>query len=415
VRQVVLISSSWMRRVRTAGNGARHCQPARSRERECLVGHLNAGLNSLLPKPVWLPCLRNYQFCAHPRFRFKVDNRTGKCQPVNVSRQRDKALENVLLGKPARSRRRSVLVSSRPARLSTDAVTGLQERNPKKMNALPIFGARDRISSDGQFASSAGVRSGISHILGRTALQWARGEARTPRSGMCEAIKRSFKPVFGGIAMYLDADKLVDRKLVYEPHQTGSRSSCGQGSRKVLRRPAVPSIARKSATFDILECELSCRPGGPCQPSDRRKLDCRLPPGEARPAEIGAGRHRPQRSGSPLSWRWSHIRSASGRSSAPSRATGRAGPSMTRFEGGTAPVGFRRKAGFGRRIFGYNQKRHGCGCAKAGAALHAAPFCERYRLAGGSRFMAKTRPTAPVFTHGTCAPGFGPVRLLACR
>jgi len=256
---------------------------------------LTASSKSPLAAYAW----RNYDLRGTPGSSFKLITALAASQYVLDSG--DKALEDVLLGaaSPLQIADLFGIAATRPS-FNGRCKPNYEERNPKKMNALPILGARDRIVfCMGNSASSAGVRSGISHIL-EVGVDSGCGEARIPRAGMCEAIKRSSNLFFAGIAMYLDADKLVDPETGMEHTRLVPDLLLAKAAERFF--PAARSseaIARKSA-LDILDVNYPATGRGRASPLIV-EAGLPVPPGEPRRLRLARGGIGLSVSASPLS------------------------------------------------------------------------------------------------------------------
>lgn len=244
---------------------------------------LTASAKSPLAAYAW----RNYDLRGTPGSAFKLITALAASQ--HVLDTGDTALENVLLGNatPLQIADLFGIAATRPS-FNGRCKPDYEERDPKKMNALPILGARDRIVfCMGNSASSAGVRSGISHIL-ETGVDSGCGDARIPRAGMCEAIKRSSNLFFAGIAMYLDADKLVDPETGFEHTELVPDLILAREAERFF--PAARSaeaISRKSA-LDILDVNYPATGRGRASPLIV-EAGLPVPPGEPRRLRLARG------------------------------------------------------------------------------------------------------------------------------
>ncbi|SOE17207.1 penicillin binding protein [Hoeflea halophila] len=244
---------------------------------------LTASAKSPLAAYAW----RNYDLRGTPGSAFKLVTALAASQHVLDSG--DKALESVLLGTatPLQIADLFGIAATRPS-FNGRCKPDYEERDPEKMNALPIPGARDRIVfCMGNSASSAGVRSGISHIL-ETGVESGCGDARTPRAGMCEAIKRSSNLFFAGIAMYLDADKLLDPETGFEHTDPVSDLILAKEAARFFPAARDPdAIARKSA-LDILDVNYPATGRGRASPLIV-EAGLPVPPGEPRRLRLARG------------------------------------------------------------------------------------------------------------------------------
>ncbi|MEM5471100.1 penicillin-binding transpeptidase domain-containing protein [Hoeflea sp. AS60] len=247
---------------------------------------LTASSKSPLAAYAW----RNYDLRGTPGSSFKLITALAASQYVIDSG--DKALEDVLLGKASPTQIADLfgIAATRPS-FNGRCKPDYEEHDPKKRNALPIPGARGGIVfCMGNSASSAGVRSGISHIL-ETGIESGCGDSAEPRSGMCEALKRSSNLYFAGIAMYLDADKLVDPETGFEHTNLVPDLLLAREAERFF--PAARSseaIARKSA-LDILDVNYPATGRGRASPMIV-EAGLPVPPGEPRRlrlARVGIG------------------------------------------------------------------------------------------------------------------------------
>ncbi|MEM5493351.1 penicillin-binding transpeptidase domain-containing protein [Hoeflea sp. AS16] len=244
---------------------------------------LTASSKSPLAAYAW----RNYDLRGTPGSSFKLITALAASQYVIDSG--DKGLESVLLGTASPSEIADLfgIVATRPS-FNGRCKPNYDERDPKKLNALPIPGARGGIVfCMGNSASSAGVRSGISHIL-ETGVESGCGDARTPRGGMCEAIKRSSNLYFAGIAMYLDADKLVDPETGFE--HTGLVTDLLLAREAERFFPAArnsDAVERKSA-LDVLDVNYPATGRGRASPMIV-EAGLPVPPGEPRRLRLARG------------------------------------------------------------------------------------------------------------------------------
>lgn len=158
---------------------------------------------------------RNYDLRATPGSAFKLVTALTASQYVLDTD--DKLLERILLGTadPLEMADAFGVAATRPA-FNGRCKPDYGIRDPAKMNALPIPGARGRIVfCIGNSSSRAGVRSSITSIL-ETGVDSGCGDIQALRAGMCEAVKRSSNLYFAGIAMYLDADKFIEPATGFE-------------------------------------------------------------------------------------------------------------------------------------------------------------------------------------------------------
>jgi len=256
---------------------------------------LTASSKSPLAAYAW----RNYDLRGTPGSAFKLVTALAASQYVLDSG--DKALEGVLLGTatPIQIADLFGIAATRPS-FNGRCKPDYEERDPKKMNALPIEGARGRIVfCMGNSASSAGVRSGISHIR-EVGVDSGCGDVRKPRSGMCEALKRSSNLYFAGMAMYLDADKLLDPETGFEHTELVPDLLLAKAAEKFF--PAARSsdaIARKSA-LDILDVNYPATGRGRSSPLIV-EAGLPVPPGEPRRLRLARGGIGLSVSASPLS------------------------------------------------------------------------------------------------------------------
>jgi len=357
---------------------------------------LTASSKSPLAAYAW----RNYDLRGTPGSAFKLITALAASQYVLDSG--DKALENVLLGtaSPIQIADLFGIVATRPS-FNGRCKPDYQERNPKKMNALPILGARDRIVfCMGNSASSAGVRSGISHIL-ETGVDSGCGEARTPRSGMCEAIKRSSNLFFAGIAMYLDADKLVDPETGYEHTRLVPDLLLAKEAERFF--PAARSseaIARKSA-LDILDVNYPATGRGRASPLIV-EAGLPVPPGEPRRLRLARGGIGLSVSASPLSMASVAASVASGKVVRPHLVPrAERGPSDDPVEGEPLLLAPPEKQALADGFLDEIRKGMAAVVRKQGGTSRSA--FAKIPVELRESIYAKTG-TAPVFTHGTAPP-----------
>ena len=244
---------------------------------------LTASSQSPLAAYAW----RNYDLRGTPGSAFKLITALAASQ--HVIDTGDKALESVLLGTatPLEIADLFGIAATRPS-FNGRCKPDYEIRDPKKMNALPIPGARDRIVfCMGNSSSSSGARSGISHIL-ETGIESGCGDTRAPRGGMCEAIKRSSNLYFAGIAMYLDADKLLDPETGFEHTRLVPDLILAREAERFF--PAARSseaIERKSA-LDILDVNYPATGRGRASPLIV-EAGLPVPPGEPRRLRLARG------------------------------------------------------------------------------------------------------------------------------
>jgi cell division protein FtsI/penicillin-binding protein 2 len=244
---------------------------------------LTASSKSPLAAYAW----RNYDLRGTPGSSFKLITALAASQYVLDSG--DAALEEVLLGRASPTRIADLfgIVATRPS-FNGRCKPNYDERDPKKLNALPILGARDRIVfCMGNSASSSGVRSGISHIH-ETGIESGCGDTPTLRGGLCEAIKRSSNLYFAGIAMYLDADKLVDPETGFEHTRLVPDLLLAREAERFFPAARSPeAIARKSA-LDILDVNYPATGRGRASPLVV-EAGLPVPPGEPRRLRLARG------------------------------------------------------------------------------------------------------------------------------
>ncbi|MCC0035294.1 MAG: hypothetical protein H6887_08545 [Hoeflea sp.] len=244
---------------------------------------LTAASKSPLAAYAW----RNYDLRGTPGSSFKLITALAASQYVIDSG--DKALESVLLGTASPSEIADLfgIVATRPS-FNGRCKPDYEERDPKKLNALPIPGARGGIVfCMGNSASSAGVRSGISHIL-ETGVESGCGDARTPRGGMCEAIKRSSNLYFAGIAMYLDADKLVDPETGFEHTRLVPDLLLAKEAERFFPAARSPEAVERKSALDILDVNYPATGRGRASPMIV-EAGLPVPPGEPRRLRLARG------------------------------------------------------------------------------------------------------------------------------
>ena len=244
---------------------------------------LTASSKSPLAAYAW----RNYDLRGTPGSSFKLITALAASQYVLDSG--DEALEEVLLGRASPNRIAELfgIVATRPS-FNGRCKPNYDERDPQKLNALPIPGARGGIVfCMGNSASSAGVRSGISHIR-ETGVESGCGDTPAPRGGLCEAIKRSSNLYFAGIAMYLDADKLVDAETGFEHTRLVPDLLLAREAERFFPAARTPeAIARKSA-LDILDVNYPATGRGRASPLVV-EAGLPVPPGEPRRLRLARG------------------------------------------------------------------------------------------------------------------------------
>jgi len=244
---------------------------------------LTASSKSPLAAYAW----RNYDLRGTPGSAFKLITALAASQ--HVLDTDDKALESVLLGTatPLEIADLFGIAATRPS-FNGRCKPNYEERDPKKMNALPIPGARDRIVfCMGNSASSAGVRSGISHIL-ETGVESGCGDARTPRAGMCEAIKRSSNLYFAGVAMYLDADKLLDPETGFEHTELVSDLILAREAERFFPAARTTEAIERKSALDILDVNYPATGRGRASPMIV-EAGLPVPPGEPRRLRLARG------------------------------------------------------------------------------------------------------------------------------
>ena len=343
---------------------------------------------------------RNYDLRGTPGSAFKLVTALAAGQYVLDSG--DKALEEVLLGKahPRQIADLFGIAATRPS-FNGRCKPNYEERDPKKMNALPIPGARDRIVfCMGNSASSAGVRSGISHIL-ELGVESGCGDSRTPRAGLCEAIKRSSNLYFAGIAMYLDADKLLNPETGFEHTDLVTDLLLAKTAERLF--PSARSseaIARKSG-LDILDVNYPATGRGRASPLI---VEAGLPvqPGEPRRLRLARGGIGLSISASPLSMAAIAASVATGKIVRPHVVlSAQRGPTEDPLEGEPVLVASPDKQALADQFL--QEIRDGMGAVvrnKGGTSRRAfAKIPKQLRDA----IYAKTG-TAPVFTHANSPP-----------
>lgn len=242
---------------------------------------------------------RNYDLRGTPGSAFKLVTALAASQYVLDSG--DTPLEEVLLGtaSPLQIADLFGIVATRPS-FNGRCKPNYEERNPKKLNALPIAGARGRIVfCMGNSASSAGVRSGISHIL-ELGGDSGCGEARIPRAGMCEAIKRSSNLYFAGIALYLDADKLMDTDTGFEHTNLVSDLLLAKAADRLFPSARSSDAVKRKTALDILDVNYPATGRGRSSPLVV-EAGLPVPPGEPRRLRLARGGIGLSVSASPLS------------------------------------------------------------------------------------------------------------------
>ncbi|MDF1610328.1 penicillin-binding transpeptidase domain-containing protein [Hoeflea sp. YIM 152468] len=230
---------------------------------------------------------RNYDLRGTPGSAFKLVTALAASQYVLDSG--DKTLEDVLLGNasPLQIADLFGIVATRPS-FNGRCKPNYDERDPEKLNALPIPGARGGIAfCMGNSASSAGIRSGISHIL-ELGGDSGCGEARAPRAGLCEAIKKSSNLYFAGIALYLDADRLMDSESGFEHTNLVSDLLLAKTADRLF--PGArnsDAVARKTA-LDLLDVNYPATGRGRSSPLIV-EAGLPVPPGEPRRLRLARG------------------------------------------------------------------------------------------------------------------------------
>lgn len=195
---------------------------------------------------------RNYDLRATPGSAFKLVTALAASQYVLDTD--DKQLKRILLGEasPLEIADAFGVAATRPA-FNGRCKPNYDIRDPSKMNALPIPGARGGVVfCIGNSASRAGVRSGMSSIY-ETGIDSGCGEARLPRAGMCEAVKRSSNLFFSGIAMYLDADKFLDPSTGFEHTRQIDNLLMAKTANRLFPSEIKSEIMENKNVFDILD------------------------------------------------------------------------------------------------------------------------------------------------------------------
>lgn len=195
---------------------------------------------------------RNYDLRATPGSSFKLV--TALTASQYVLDNDDEMLQRILLGEadPIEIADTFGIAATRPS-FNGRCRPNYDIRDPSKMNALPIQGARERIVfCIGNSASRAGVRSGISSIL-ETGVDSGCGDTRTLRAGMCEAVKRSSNLYFAGIAMYLDADKFLDPETGYEHTRQIDDLLLAKTADRLFPSEIKADLKERKTVFDILD------------------------------------------------------------------------------------------------------------------------------------------------------------------
>lgn len=195
---------------------------------------------------------RNYDLRATPGSAFKLVTAITASQYALDSD--DKLLERILLGtaNPLEIADAFGIAATRPD-FNGRCKPNYNVRDPGKMNALPIPGARGRIVfCIGNSASRSGARSGINHIL-ETGIDSGCGDIRTPRAGMCEAMKRSSNLYFAGIAMYLDADKFLDPATGFEHTRQIDDLLLAKTADRLFPSETNADLMEHKNVFDILD------------------------------------------------------------------------------------------------------------------------------------------------------------------
>jgi hypothetical protein len=195
---------------------------------------------------------RNYDLRGTPGSAFKLVTALAASQYVLDSG--DKTLEGVLLGKASPLEMADLfgIAATRPS-FNGRCKPNYDVRDPHKMNALPIPGARGGVVfCMGNSSSSSGARSGIAHIL-ETGVESGCGTTRTPRAGLCEAMKRSSNLFFAGIAMYLDADKLLDPDTGFEHTDLVTDLLLAKTSERLFPAARSADAVERKTGFDVLD------------------------------------------------------------------------------------------------------------------------------------------------------------------
>jgi cell division protein FtsI/penicillin-binding protein 2 len=195
---------------------------------------------------------RNYDLRATPGSAFKLV--TALTASQHVLDTDDKLLERILLGQAAPLEMADAfgVAATKPA-FNGRCKPNYDDRDPAKMNALPIPGARGRIVfCIGNSASRAGVRSGMNSIL-EMGVDSGCGDVRAPRAGMCEAMKRSSNLFFAGIAMYLDADKFLDPDTGFEHTRLIDNLLLAKTADRLFPSKVSSDLMQHKTAFDILD------------------------------------------------------------------------------------------------------------------------------------------------------------------
>jgi cell division protein FtsI/penicillin-binding protein 2 len=209
---------------------------------------LTAPARSPLAAYAW----RNYDLRGTPGSSFKLVTALAASQHALDSN--DKALEEMLLGTADTRAMADMLgiAATRPS-FNGRCKPNYDIRDPKRMNALPIPGARGGVVfCIGNSSSSAGVRSGIGSIL-ETGVDSGCGNTREPRAGMCEALKRSSNLYFAGLALYLDADKLLEPETGFEHTRPVDDLLLAKTAERLFPATVSADLMKQKSALDILD------------------------------------------------------------------------------------------------------------------------------------------------------------------
>lgn len=209
---------------------------------------------------------RNYDLRGTPGSAFKLVTALTASQYVLDTD--DETLKDVLLGKASPLEMADLFgIAATSPSFNGRCRVNDKVRDPYKMNALPIPGARGGIVfCIGNSSSSSGARSGIAHIL-ETGVESGCGTTKTPRAGLCEAMKRSSNLFFAGIAMYLDADKLLNPNTGFEHTELVTDLLLAKTSERLFPAARSTNAIKRKSVFDVLDVNYPATGRGRASPT----------------------------------------------------------------------------------------------------------------------------------------------------
>ncbi|MEQ8481315.1 MAG: penicillin-binding transpeptidase domain-containing protein [Hoeflea sp.] len=230
---------------------------------------------------------RNYDLRGTPGSAFKLVTALAASQYVLDTG--DKTLEDVLLGRASPLEMADLfgIAATRPS-FNGRCKPNYEIRDPNRMNALPIPGARGGVVfCMGNSSSSSGARSGIAHIL-ETGVESGCGTTAAKRAGLCEAVKRSSNLYFAGIAMYLDADKLIDPETGFEHTDAVPDLLLAKTAERLFPAGRSAEAVEEKSELDILDVNYPATGRGRASPLIV-EAGLPVPPGEPRRLRLARG------------------------------------------------------------------------------------------------------------------------------